>query len=53
MSERVKAVRQAIGDHIELMTDCNQQFNVNHTIRLGRELEQYRLAWIEEPICIQ
>ena len=47
---RVKAVREAIGQDIELMTDCNQQFQVHHAIRLGRELEEFRLAWIEEPV---
>ncbi len=47
---RVKAVRQAIGDGIELMTDCNQQLTVSHAIRLGRQLEEFQLAWIEEPV---
>jgi L-alanine-DL-glutamate epimerase-like enolase superfamily enzyme len=47
---RVKAVRAAIGPDIQLMTDCNQQFNVSHAIQLGRQLEEYRLAWIEEPV---
>jgi L-alanine-DL-glutamate epimerase-like enolase superfamily enzyme len=47
---RIKAVRQAIGDGIELMTDCNQQLTVSHAIRLGRQLEEFQLAWIEEPV---
>ena len=47
---RVKAVRQAIGNEIELMTDCNQQLTVTHAIRLGRQLEAFQLAWIEEPV---
>lgn len=47
---RVKAVREAIGPDIQLMSDCNQQLTAAHAIRLGREIEQYRLAWIEEPV---
>ena len=47
---RVKAVRETIGMDIQLMTDCNQQLTVPHAIQLGRKLEEYRLAWIEEPV---
>jgi len=47
---RVKAVKETIGGEIHLMTDCNQQFSVSHAIQLGRELEEFQLAWIEEPI---
>ena len=48
--KRVRAVREVLGYHIALMSDCNQSFSVNQAIRLGRELEEYQLAWIEEPI---
>ena len=47
---RVQAVRQVIGNDIQLMTDCNQQLSVAHAIQLGLQLEQYQLAWIEEPV---
>ncbi len=47
---RVKAVRDAIGADIKLMTDCNQQFTVAHAIELGTRLEEYQLSWIEEPV---
>lgn len=47
---RVKAVRDAIGTEIKLMTDCNQQFTVPHAIELGTRLEEYQLSWIEEPV---
>jgi L-alanine-DL-glutamate epimerase-like enolase superfamily enzyme len=48
--ERVAAVREAIGDHIELMVDANQGFTVDHAIRLGRKLEDFNLVWFEEPV---
>jgi L-alanine-DL-glutamate epimerase-like enolase superfamily enzyme len=47
---RVRAVRQAIGFDVQLMTDCNQQLTVSHAIELGNRLEEFALAWIEEPI---
>ena len=48
--ERVGAVRRAIGPEIALMADANQGFTVDHAIRLGRRLEEFGLAWFEEPV---
>lgn len=48
--ERVAAVRDAIGPDVDLMADANQGLTVNHAIRLGRGLEQYKLVWFEEPV---
>jgi L-alanine-DL-glutamate epimerase-like enolase superfamily enzyme len=48
--ERVRAVRQAIGPDIALMADANQGLTVDHAIRLGRRLEEFGLAWFEEPV---
>jgi L-alanine-DL-glutamate epimerase-like enolase superfamily enzyme len=48
--ERVAAVREAIGDKIDLMADANQGLTVNHAIRLGRRIEQFNLVWFEEPV---
>ena len=48
--ERVRAVRAAIGPDIALMSDANQGFTVDHAIRLGRRLEEFDLAWFEEPV---
>ncbi|UCH41934.1 MAG: mandelate racemase/muconate lactonizing enzyme family protein [Gammaproteobacteria bacterium] len=48
--ERVRAVRDAIGPEIELLADANQSLDVKHAIRLGRELENFDLGWLEEPV---
>ena len=48
--ERVAAVRAAIGPDVALMADANQGFTVDHAIRLGRRLEEFGLAWLEEPV---
>ena len=47
---RVKAVREAIGDDIDLYADANQGFTTKQAIRLGRQLEPFHLAWFEEPV---
>ena len=47
---RIAAVRDAIGPHVALMADANQGFTVSHAIRLGRRLEEFGLAWFEEPV---
>jgi L-alanine-DL-glutamate epimerase-like enolase superfamily enzyme len=48
--ERIAAIRNAIGSDIELMVDANQGLAVKQAIRLGRALEDYNLAWFEEPV---
>jgi L-alanine-DL-glutamate epimerase-like enolase superfamily enzyme len=48
--KRVAAVKEAIGDEIDLMVDANQQWNRSTAIRVGRALEEFELTWIEEPL---
>ncbi len=47
---RVGAVREAIGPDIALMADVNQRLTAPRAIRLGRALEPFDLAWLEEPV---
>lgn len=49
--QRVKALRAAVGDQIELLSDVNQGLTVKQAIRLARELEQFNVAWLEEPVA--
>lgn len=48
--KRVKAVREAVGDDIDLMVDINQALNAKTAIQLGRKLAPFELLWIEEPV---
>ena len=48
--KRLAAVRNAIGDEMELMVDANQGFSVGEAIRRARHYEQFDLAWFEEPL---
>lgn len=47
---RLSAVRKALGDDYEIMTDCNQAFTVDEAIRRADRLRDLDLAWIEEPL---
>jgi len=49
--ERVAAVRKAIGPRVSLMCDASRGFTADHAIRLGRKLEDFDLAWFEEPVA--
>ncbi|MEM4139811.1 MAG: mandelate racemase/muconate lactonizing enzyme family protein [Nitrososphaeria archaeon] len=47
--ERIKTVKDAVGDSLTLMVDANQAFGVNEAIRRGRAYERYDIRWFEEP----
>ena len=46
----VRAVRNAIGSEPLLMVDANEAYDATAAIRLGRQIEQYDIAWFEEPV---
>jgi L-alanine-DL-glutamate epimerase-like enolase superfamily enzyme len=48
--ERVQAVHGLVGGRVPLMVDANQQWDRATALRRGRLLEQFGLAWIEEPL---
>jgi L-talarate/galactarate dehydratase len=48
--DRVRAVREHLGDGVPLMVDANQQWDRPTALRFGRVLEQFDLVWIEEPL---
>lgn len=48
--ERVRAIRDRLGDDVPLMVDANQQWDRTTALRVGRALERFGLTWIEEPL---
>jgi gluconate/galactonate dehydratase len=48
-SARVAAVREAVGDEVDLLIECHGRFQPEAAVRAGRELERFRPAFIEEP----
>jgi L-alanine-DL-glutamate epimerase-like enolase superfamily enzyme len=49
--ERVRVLRQALGDDIDLMCDINQLWDVNQAIEIGRRVEPYHLFWLEDVVA--
>ncbi|HWC29447.1 MAG TPA: mandelate racemase/muconate lactonizing enzyme family protein, partial [Dehalococcoidia bacterium] len=50
--ERIRVMREGIGEDIDLMCDINQLWNVNQAIEIGSQLEQYHLFWLEDvTVC--
>ncbi|MDR6438290.1 L-alanine-DL-glutamate epimerase-like enolase superfamily enzyme [Paenarthrobacter nicotinovorans] len=47
---RVAGVREHIGWDVPLMVDANQQWDRATALRMGRQLEEFNLVWIEEPL---
>lgn len=47
---RLQAVREAVGDEFEIMTDANQAFSLSEARRRTSLLEKYNIAWFEEPL---
>ena len=49
-ARRVRAVREAVGDDVELMIDANQLLNPAEARRLCKKVEEYDICWFEEPL---
>ncbi len=50
LSGLVHNVREMLGYQIPLSTDHYGHFDMNNGIRLGRAVEKYRLAWLEDIV---
>lgn len=49
--EILATVRRAIGESIELMYDVNNGYSLQSAIRVGREIEKFRVIHYEEPLA--
>jgi galactonate dehydratase len=48
--DRVAAVREAVGPHVDILVEAHAKFNTATAIQLGRRLEVYRPLFYEEPV---
>ncbi|MCJ7736839.1 MAG: mandelate racemase/muconate lactonizing enzyme family protein [Anaerolineae bacterium] len=46
----VRAVREAVGDDVDLLIEAHDRFSVSTAIRLGRALAEFRPMWLETPV---
>ena len=47
--ERVRRMREHLGDDFPLMVDANMKWSADQAVRAARALEEFNLLWIEEP----
>jgi galactonate dehydratase len=45
----VRRMREALGPNMELMVEISRRLSPSHAIRIGRRIEEYDIAWYEEP----
>ncbi len=48
--DRIAAVRDAVGDEVDLLIEGHGRFNVPTGIKIARELEQFKPMFFEEPV---
>ncbi|MEE2842377.1 MAG: mandelate racemase/muconate lactonizing enzyme family protein [Chloroflexota bacterium] len=48
--ERLKAVRKAVGDDVEIFVDANNGYYAKQAIKMSKIFEDYDVAWFEEPV---
>ena len=49
--DRMRVLREAIGEDIDLMCDINQLWNAKQAIEVGRRVEEYHLFWLEDVVA--
>lgn len=48
--DKVRAMREMLGDGFPLMADANMCWSADEAIRAARRFAEYDLAWLEEPV---
>ena len=51
--DRVAAVREAVGQNVDILVEAHAKFNVATAIKLGKRLEKYRPMLYEEPVSYE
>jgi galactonate dehydratase len=46
----VEAVRQAVGENVDLLIEGHGRFSVETAVEIARDLEPYHPTWFEEPV---
>jgi len=49
-ASRVKAVRESVGDKVQLMIDANYLFSFQNALVLAKRVEPCDITWFEEPV---
>jgi gluconate/galactonate dehydratase len=50
MVKLVAAVHDAVGADTDIAVDCHWRYNASDVVKIARELEPFRLMWLEDPV---
>ncbi|MGA6981240.1 MAG: mandelate racemase/muconate lactonizing enzyme family protein [Candidatus Sulfotelmatobacter sp.] len=50
MVSLIGAVYDAVGNDTDIAVDCHWRYNASDVIKVARELEPFRLLWLEDPV---
>jgi L-alanine-DL-glutamate epimerase-like enolase superfamily enzyme len=50
MVASIGAVYEAAGADIDIAVDCHWRYNASDVVKVARELEPFRLLWLEDPV---
>lgn len=48
--QNVRDMRDALDDSIEIMVDVNQGWTAEEAIKVGGQLDEFGISWLEEPV---
>jgi L-alanine-DL-glutamate epimerase-like enolase superfamily enzyme len=50
MVSLIGAVHDAVGNDTDIAVDCHWRYNASDVVKVARELEPFRLLWLEDPV---
>jgi L-alanine-DL-glutamate epimerase-like enolase superfamily enzyme len=50
MVASIGAVCEAVGADTDIAVDCHWRYNASDVVKVARELEPFRLLWLEDPV---
>ncbi len=50
MVSLIAAVHDAVGKDTDIAVDCHWRYNASDVVKVARELEPFRLLWLEDPV---
>jgi len=50
MVSLIGAVREGVGDDVDIAVDCHWRYSVSDVAKVARALEPFRLLWLEDPV---
>jgi L-alanine-DL-glutamate epimerase-like enolase superfamily enzyme len=50
MTEVVRAVRQAVGQDVQIALDCHWRYSLGDGLKIARALAPFDIAWLEDPL---